>query len=289
MLLLLLALAALARAAPNLVHPLMAQQPPVARMGKPFIFDLFPMTFNSTSDIAYSTSTLPSWLSFDAPTLTFNGTPPPSNASQTDITLTATDASGSTASEFTLIVTNYSSPAVHRAFSSQITNSSLRAFASASALPSGTGVSVPPYWSFSLGFASDTFRNSLDEPNNGELYFAAHLRGSVGIPSWLMFDNETFTFNAVAPASGTYTVVVTGTDFWGYSAALSSFVIEVGTGEAVEIAKGQNLTDVMTMARSEVAYTVDLSDILLGGKAVTASDVVVSIDNTNFPWLSYDR
>ena len=286
---LLLALAAgVAKAAPSLVYPLMAQQPPVARIGNPFIFELLPSTFDSTSNITYS-SNLPTWLSFDAPTLVFYGTPSASDAGQSVISLAAADDAGSTNTNFTLIVTNFSGPSVHESFTTQIAKPSLRVFASSTTLPSGTGVSIPPYWSFSLGFAYDTFRVSSDGPTNGELYFAAHQRGTVGLPSWLEFNNDSFTFDGVAPANGTYTIVATGTDFLGYGGAETSFIIEVGVGEPVEIIKGGNLTDVVTMARSKVDYMVDLSDVTLGGEAVEASDVVLSIGNSDFPWLSLDR
>ncbi|ORY34733.1 hypothetical protein BCR39DRAFT_476392 [Naematelia encephala] len=267
----------------------MDQQPPVARVGSEFIFDLLPGTFNSTTttQLTYSTSTLPSWLTFSTSGLTFYGTPKSSDIGQSNVTLTATDGSGSISSNFTLIVTNYSSPAVHASFATQISDPSVRDFASATALPGGTGISVPPYWSFSLGWAYDTFRVSRTDPINGELYFAAHERGTTGLPSWLTLDNNTFTFNGVAPANGTYTIVATGTDFWGYTGAQTSFVLEVGTGEGIEMAKGKNLTDLVTMAREKVDYEVDLSDVLVGGVAADASDLVLTVSD-DYPWLSID-
>ena len=281
--------ATLAQAAPTLVYPLMSQQPPVARIAELFTFALLPSTFDSTANITYTTSPLPAWLAFDAPTLVFHGTPTASDQGQSTVTLTATDNTGFIASDFTLIVTNYSAPGVHSSFTTQIAKPSLRAFASASTLPEGTGVSIPPYWSFSLGFAYDTFRESFTEPTNGQLYFAAHQRGIVGLPSWLEFNNDSFTFNGVAPANGTYTIVATGTDFWGYTAAETSFVIEVGEGEPVEIIKGENFTNIVTMARSQVDYVLDLSLVTIGGNAVSANDVILSIADTGFPWLSVDK
>jgi len=108
------------------------------------------------------------------------------------------------------------------------------------------------------------------------------------LPFWLEFNNDSFTFSGVAPSSGTYIIVATGTDYWGYTGAQTSFIIEVGEGEPVELVKGQNLTDVVTMARSKVNYVVDLSDVTIGGKAVATSDVVLSFNNSDFPWLSLD-
>jgi len=290
MLLAILALAAsFAQAAPTLIYPLMDQQPPVGRIGKPFIFQLLPSTFQSTSNITYTTSALPSWLDFDLPTTVFHGTPSLSDTGQSSVVLTATDDTGSTISNFTLIVTNFSSPNVHARFPTQISNPPLRNFASASALPGGAGVSVPPYWSFSLGFDYDTFRMSYVEPTNGNLYFSAHQRDMTTLPSWLQFSNESFTFSGVAPGNGSYTIVATGTDFWGYTGAETSFVIQVGEGDAVELEKGVNFTDVVTMARSQVDYVVDLSQVTLGGQAIEADQVVCNVDNAALPWLSFDR
>ena len=163
--------------------------------------------------------------------------------------MTATDGTGSTTSKWTAIVRTI--PFLPcTLLPTQIADPSLRAFASASALPGGTGVSVPPFWSFSLGFASDTFRVSHTDPINGELFFAARQRGTSSLPSWLRFDNETMTFNGVAPANGSYTIVATGTDYWGYSGAQTSFVIEVGQGAGIELQKGSNWTDLQTMSRA---------------------------------------
>ncbi|KAK8849696.1 hypothetical protein IAR55_005031 [Kwoniella newhampshirensis] len=288
--LLALAVLPLIRAAPSLNFPLAEQQPPVARIGTEYVFDLLAATFNSssTTEINYTTSGLPGWLTWDPPSLAFHGTPAASDAGEEVITLAANDGTGSTTSNFTLVVTNYTVPGVHQSFYTQIRRPNLHAISSATILPGGTGVSIPPYWSFSLGFQSDTFRMSRTDPTNGNLYSAAHLRGSVGLPSWLHFDNQTFTFTGVAPGEGSYTIVATGTDFWGYTGAQTSFVIEVGQGEGIEIARGQNLTNAETMAKSKLNYTVDLDGILLGGNQVTKEDVTISLANNDYNWLEID-
>jgi axial budding pattern protein 2 len=286
---LVLAAAPLALAAPTMNYPLQDQLPPVARVGNAFTYSLLPSTFTSSSNITYSTTALPAWLSWSPGVETFYGTPSSSDIGQTDITVTATDGTGSTTSKWTIIVSNYSVPAVHSSFPTQIADPSLRAFASASALPGGTGVSIPPFWSFSLGFASDTFRVSRTDPINGELFFAARQRGTSSLPSWLRFDNQTMTFNGVAPANGSYTIVATGTDYWGYSGAQTSFVIEVGQGAGIELQKGSNWTDVQTMSRGKVAYTLDLSNVLVNGQAAGTGQLAVSMNSSDFSWLSLDR
>ena len=274
-------------ATPQLVYPLMNQEPPVARVGKEFIFDLFPGTFSSSSNITYATSALPSWLSFNEGVQTFYGTPAATDEGEQSVTLTATDSSGTKSDTWTLITTNYSAPSVHYGFTTQLASTKLAKIASASTLSNATGVAIPSYWSFSLGFQYDTFRTSKDDNNNGQLFFEARQRGNTSLPSWITFDNTSMTFTGVAPAEGTFNIVATGTDFWGYTAAQSSFVIEVGTGEGIELVKGYNFTDIETMSRAAVSYKVDLTGLLVGGEP--AEDVVLTVDNTNFPWLTVDR
>ena len=275
-------------AAPTIVYPLAQQEPPVGRVGEAFEFSLYPGSFNSSSTISYTTSELPSWMTWNSASLAFTGNPSASDLGNTTITLTAQDSTGSSESAFKLIVTDLISPAVHSSFTTQIANPPLRVFSSVATLPGGTGVSIPPYWSFSLGFAADTFRLSRTDPINGNLYSMAHERGHPDLPNWINFDNETMTFNGSAPASGSYTIVVTGTDFWGYTAAQSSFVIQVGQGEAVEMARGSNFTELRSIARAKVDYEIDLSNVLIGGSPASADEVTLAVDNTDFPWLSVD-
>ena len=97
------------------------------------------------------------------------------------------------------------------------------------------------------------------------------------------------TFNGVAPAEGTFTIVATGSDFWGYTGAQTSFIIEVGTGEGIEVDRTANFSDIVAKVRMDVDYQVDISDILIGGQAATADQVTLSLDSPEFSWLSIDR
>lgn len=279
-----------AQAAPYLVYPLMDQQPPVARVDTPFVFTLLPSTFNGTQgSVSYTTSDMPSWLSYNSGSAAFYGTPTSSDQGEQNVTLTATDNAGSTDAWFNLLVTNFTQPAVHQGFATQIANDSVAQLASVERLPEGTGISVPPYWSFSLGFLWETFRLSRTEPINGNLFFSARERGSTTLPSWLSFNNATMTFGGVAPSNGTFTIVATGTDYWGYTGAQTSFIIQVGTGEGIEMSRTANFSDIVTVSRAKVDYEVDISDIVIGGETATADQVVLSLESSDFSWLSIDR
>lgn len=291
MLILALALVALigVQAAPNLNYPLMDQQPPVGRVDTPFLFTLLPLTFNDTTGtVSYTTSDMPAWMSFDTGSTAFYGTPSSSDEGQQNVSLTITDSDGSVETWFNLIVTDFTQPAVHQGFATQISNDSVAELASVMRLPSGTGMIIPPYWSFSLGFLWETFRLSRTDPVNGNLFFSARERGTTTLPSWLSFNNLTMTFGGVAPAEGTFTIVATGTDFWGYTGAQTSFIIEIGQGEGIELNRNANFTDITTVSRAEVNYEVDVSEIMIGGEPATTSDVVLSFESAEFPWLSID-
>lgn len=97
------------------------------------------------------------------------------------------------------------------------------------------------------------------------------------------------TFGGVAPPNGTFTIVATGTDFWGYTGAQTSFIIQIGEGEGIELNRNANFSDIMTISRADVDYQVDVSDILVGGEPATADQVVLSLENSGFSWLSIDR
>jgi axial budding pattern protein 2 len=278
------------QAAPNLNYPLMDQQPPVARIDQTFVFTLLPGTFNTTAGtISYTTSDLPSWLQFNSGSAALYGTPTASDEGQQTITITARDNEGTTDSSFDLIVTEYTVPGVHQGFNTQISNDNVGELASVQRLSGGSGITVPPYWSFSLGFLYETFRLSRTDPVNGDLFFSARERGTTTLPSWLTFNNNTMTFNGVAPAEGTFTIVATGSDFWGYTGAQTSFIIEVGTGEGIEVDRMSNFSDIVAKVRQDVDYQVDISDILIGGQAATADQVTLSLDSPEFSWLSIDR
>ena len=281
----------LVSAAPTLVYDLQAQFPPVARVGERFVFDFLPGTFttNTTGLVQYSTSALPSWLSFQSGPPEFFGTPTASDVGEQEITVTATDSTGSTEASWKVLVTNYSAPTTHAGFTSQIADPSTRSFSSVVAMPSDTGVQVPPYWSFSLGWQWDTFRMARNN-SNGNLYTAARLRGTASLPQWLRFDNSSMTFTGVAPADGNYWITVTGTDFWGYTAAQSSFAISVGEGEALELTgSGARTVGAMGgMARNKAQGTVDITNVTIAGQAAGANQLDITVAGDFGSWLTID-
>ncbi|WP_374562614.1 putative Ig domain-containing protein [Ideonella sp.] len=155
-------------------------------------------------------SPLPSWLSFDATTRTFSGTPANGDVGAISVRVTATDGShASASSNFTLTVVNTNDAPTTIGIDAQT-----------AAQGSAFTFTVPP----------DTFS---DVDAGDTLSFTATLADGSPLPSWLSFDAATRTFSGT-PATGdvgTINVRVTATD--GSQASVASdFALRV-TGEAV--------------------------------------------------------
>ena len=92
---------------PTVVAPLLDQ---VAVQGQAFSFQIPTGAFTDADagdTLSYTTSTLPAWLSFDAATRTFSGTPQAGDAGTVTVTVTASDGHlGETSDSFTLTVSN---------------------------------------------------------------------------------------------------------------------------------------------------------------------------------------
>ena len=148
---------------------------------------------------------LPSWLSFNATTGTFSGTPPYDASGPLTIRVTATDPAGQTTSDdFTLTIANTNrAPVVAAAIADQ--NAA-----------EGTPVS------FTIPAGSFT------DPDSDALTLAAMLANGTALPSWLSFNATTGTFSGtpVDMASGSLSIRVTATDSAG-ATAFGDFTLSI--------------------------------------------------------------
>jgi Ca2+-binding RTX toxin-like protein len=156
--------------------------------------------------LSLTTSALPTWLSFNAATRTFSGTPTNANVGTFNVTVTASDGSLSVSDIFAITVTNTNdAPTVAVAIVDQAaTAGSLFSFV----VPAGTFADID---------AGDS------------LTIAAS-----GLPAWLTYNAATRTFSGTPAASdaGTANITVTATDAAG--AVISDvFAINVTGGGSV--------------------------------------------------------
>jgi Ca2+-binding RTX toxin-like protein/plastocyanin len=249
--------------------------PQSATEDAPFSYTFAANTFNDVDAgdvLAYTAtradgSALPSWLSFNAATRTFSGTPTNSEVGNLSVKVTATDLAGAAVnSTFALTVANTNdAPIVANAIAAQ---------------------SATEDAPFSYTFAANTF-NDVDA---GDVlaYTATRADGSA-LPSWLSFNAATRTFSGTPTNSevGNLSVKVTATDLVGAAVNTTFALTVINTNDAPTLNNAitpQSATEDSPFSYTFAANTfsdVDAGDVL----AYTAT----LSDGSALPsWLSFD-
>ena len=193
---------AAAAASVTVSYPLDDQLPPIARVNTPFSWTFSQNTFSSDSDLTYSASALPAWLSFDPSTRTLSGTPGPGDEGSPMITIKASASGQSASSPLDLCVTHYPPPELRIPVESQFHSdnpslSSVFIVSNSSSLHRGRPtLRIPSKWSFSIGFNYKTFAA------NNSLYYSPSQADGSPLPDWVDFNAHAMTFNGYAPAPG---------------------------------------------------------------------------------------
>jgi len=161
-----------------------------------------------------SGAALPSWLSFNASTRTFSGTPGSNDSGTIAVKVTASDGSASITDTFNIAVANdNTAPTV------------------ANAIPDKNATEDS---AFSFQFASNTFADSDADP----LTYTATLSSGAALPSWLSFDAATRTFSGT-PLNGdvgTIAVKVTADDSQGGTITDTFNITTANTNDAPTVA-----------------------------------------------------
>ena len=203
---------------------------------------------------------LPGWLSFDATTRTFSGTPGSADVGVVTVRVTATDGAAATASdEFTLTVGNTNhAPLLVTPLADQVARG---------------------YQAFSYAVSADTF---VDVDVGDSLSYSAALASGMLLPAWLSFDTATRTFSGT-PTNldvGSLDIRVIASD--GTAAASDSFSLTIAGNTQVVGDAGDNTlfgtagSDVINGGAGNDFLDGRLgADTLLGG----AGDDVYVVDN----------
>ncbi len=192
-------------------------------------------------------SALPSWLTFNAATQTFAGTPPQDFNGTLTLKVTASDGQASADSNFSLIIDPVNdAPVVATAIADQ------------------TG-SEGTAWSFTVP------ETSFADVDGDTLAFSATLADGSALPAWLTFDAASRTFSGTPPqgSAGQVAVTVSATD--GLLAAEDSFVLTVETGASVITGTNGNETLNGTAGDDQI-FGLDGDDILIGGLGADTLD-----------------
>ncbi len=162
---------------------------------------------------------LPEWLSFDAETQTFSGSPGNADVGKIDLTVTATDSAGLTAaSNFKLEVLNVNdAPFVAIPLGNQ----------------NGEEASA-----FSLVIPADAFTDP-DLIYGDSLTYSATLAGSQPLPDWLVFDPVNLTLNGTAPSgsAGLFDIDIAATDTTG-ATAVNPFQLNIAQAAGTNCGDG---------------------------------------------------
>jgi Ca2+-binding RTX toxin-like protein len=190
----------------------------------PFIYEVDINTFddiNTGDNLNYSATLdngepLPEWLSFDAATLAFSGTPSNDDVSNLRIRLTATDLSGATANGIIKLAVANTNDAPFVA--DEPTNQT--AFEDSA---------------FSFQMPIDAF---ADVDANDSLSYSATLEDGEPLPEWLSFDAATLSFSGTPTNKnvGNIAVKVIATDVAGEMAQTTFNLETINTNDAPTVA-----------------------------------------------------
>jgi len=218
-------------------------------------------TFTYSAELAV-VGGLPPWLSFDAATRTFSGTPANGDVGTWTVEVTANDGfGGEVIDTFDITVAN--------------TND---APTLANAIPDRAATEDT---AFSFQFAANTF---ADVDAGTAFTYSAQLAGAAPLPAWLVFDSATRTFSGT-PANGdvgTISVEVTANDGAGGIITDTFDIVIANTNDAPTVANpipDQNAIEDAafnfqfasnTFADADVGSTLTYSAQLAGGGALPA-------------------
>lgn len=279
-----LQLASLAAAKPNLAFPLNAQLPLAARLDTFFTYSFSPHTFESASNISYSFGeNHPSWLSIESENRRLYGTPKDGDVDGGEVIgqkvdIVATDDTGSTTMDSTLVISRKPAPAVEIPLEDQI-----KTFGNFSA-PSSV-----------LSYPSTEFRYSFDQDTFGKdssLNYYAVSSNNSPLPAWVKFDAGSLTFSGKTPPfeslvqpPQTFGLSLVASDIVGFAATSVTFNIVVGSHKLTT----ENPIVTLNATRgSELDYDGLQNAIDLDQKPVKSSELdVVTKDMPS--WLNYDK
>ncbi|KAF5388669.1 hypothetical protein D9757_004745 [Collybiopsis confluens] len=275
------------------------QYPLVAHVGEFYSWTISSRTFNYSSDSSmnYTASPLPTWLNFNANNGTFYGIPSKSDQGEPAITITADDGDDSASTSCNILVTTDSAiipdlPISSQFYDSNPSMSSVFFLSKNSALYTGVPtLRVPHRWSFSIGFADETFVDDGDD-----VHYMVLQQDASPVPYKMEFSPGPNTFGGVAPRldevgplsrfsfelrgliSDKYT---DGSFPFDLVIADHEFSIDSNSLPTVNITRAANFT-------IKLGSSNDIAGVQIDGKAVNPSDISMYVNTSGYNWLNWD-
>lgn len=267
-------------AAPGIGFPINSQVPPVARVSKDFQFVFAESTFISSSkDIVYSLSGSPAWLHLDPGSRTLSGVAPAEAVGPVFLRLVASDETGSTAMEVTLIVSADSGPGLGTLVADQLS--------AQGAFSAPNSFIIAQSGSLSLSFSKSTFTNT----NEKTVYYAI-CANNTPLSSWITFDPNALLLTGTAPQSTSpselpqpYGIQLIASDVVGFSGAVAKFQIVVG-GHVFAFGKSLEVINALQGVSFNFSGLGDA--LVLDGRPVKSTDIGQVIADTP-EWMSLDK
>ncbi|KAL1898812.1 polarity establishment/cellular polarization [Sporothrix stenoceras] len=289
----------LVSSSPAISFPFNAQVPPVARIASTFSFVLADNTFTPGSPTISSTSasssaasmtysldgSTPSWLSIDSAERWLHGTPQDSDVPTGEVVginfgIVATDDTGSTTMNVTLVVSRNAAPTVEIPIAQQLADSGLPYSEPSSIL------SYPDTY-FNFSFSQSTFSSS-------NLNYYAVSGDNSPLPSWIAFDAKQIMFSGTTPPSDslveppqTFNFQLIASDVTGFSAASIGFSVVVGSREIT--ADDPSVVLNATVGK-ELVYDGLQNGIRIDGQVAGPSNLTAKVLSGSSPpdWLTFD-
>ncbi|CCG84871.1 protein of unknown function [Taphrina deformans PYCC 5710] len=266
---------------PTLAYPFNSQVPPVARIGQYYNYTLAKNTFaNFRSDIRYTLSNAPTWLSFDPTSLTLSGTPAVTDEGNPTLQLVATDSTGSATDSAVLVVSSRTAPYVSKSLESQLQ--------SVGSTDGKGALILTPSTAFHITFSKETF---AETGANVTAYYGTS-DNFTPLPSWISFDATTIQFTGTAPPVVSaiappqyFEFVLVGTDYPGFAGISATFQIVIG---AHQLSFSKSQYDLIASIGTPFQFQVPVKDLIMDGTTISADNITSVSANTTGSWLSFN-
>lgn len=274
-------------AAPGVYFPVSSQIPPIARIGEPFSFVFSKSTFTSSSTVTYSLINSPKWLSIDSGARTLYGTPKQEDVGPGDVVdipvdLVATDETGSTTLDITLIASRKPGPKLDIPLNQQIPGFGF--------FSNPYTILSPPRNQFSFAMDPKTFSASSDKP----LTYYAAMSDNTPLPAWISFDAGRLAFSGQTPASEalidppqTFEFLLLATETPGFASASMRFNIVVGNHR---VTADQTTVVINATAGNSFSYDGLRDSVKVDGLPMTSGDGLTVAETFHIPpWLTLEK
>lgn len=215
---------------------------------------------------------------FDGGTRNLYGKPSQEDVGPFTVKITATDATGSTDTEATFVVSSEIGPIIGKGIESQLKN--------IGEVDGKGGLVFLPGQEYDFSFTEDTFA-----PPGVVKRYEAVSTGNTPLPSWVNFDGGRLKFSGKTPEltsliapPQTWDITLIASDYPGFSGASVSFQMVVGPHRI--FFEDTSFTTNAT-AGSQFSYTIPRESILLDNAPIAAENLS-SISTTASDWLSYN-